>query len=367
MKGRIMPSFYSAITFLSIFAMLIMISTILTDRILPYKKRKGFVIVCTSIIMCSAIEWLSVFSEHLGPEYRYLTIVTTVLLFSLMPIVPIILATTITELEHMRKIKIFFILHFILECLSAVYGFIFYVDLNNVYFRRELYFIYCIISLGSAGILFESVYQLSKKYQSKNNYILVLNLIFLVLGTAIQVVNPDIYVIWATSTVTTILLYTYYYSLINQVDPVTSLFNRRCYESEIYGIKNDAIILLIDIDNFKEINDINGHSYGDYCLHEISNAIKNTYNNYGTCYRIGGDEFCVILESKLNEIDNLNKDLIRNIEELKQKDIKIPSISYGYDYFYATNPNIVKTIEDADKKMYIYKNNAKTQLNNFYI
>ena len=58
---------------------------------------------------------------------------------------------------------------------------------------------------------------------------------------------------------------------------------------------------MFDVDDFKQINDRYGHIQGDLCLAGIAECIKKSYANFGYCYRIGGDEFCVLLKNGGNE------------------------------------------------------------------
>ena len=60
-------------------------------------------------------------------------------------------------------------------------------------------------------------------------------------------------------------------------------------------------MVVFDVDDFKQINDRYGHIQGDLCLAGIAECIKNSYANFGYCYRIGGDEFCVLLKNGGNE------------------------------------------------------------------
>lgn len=117
-----------------------------------------------------------------------------------------------------------------------------------------------------------------------------------------------------------------------------------------YMILKPAKIIIFDVNNFKTINDTYGHSFGDYCLKEIGYAIKKTYGNYGLCYRIGGDEFSVILLKNLNNIEKLNKNFNQLLIHNKEKNL--PSVSIGYSHYEAGVSSIQKVIENADDMMY---------------
>lgn len=90
--------------------------------------------------------------------------------------------------------------------------------------------------------------------------------------------------------------------LIASTDPLTGAFNRR--HLDIVGINeisrskrynNAFTILMLDIDHFKVVNDTYGHDVGDQALIETVTVIKNTIRNEDLLFRLGGEEFAVIL------------------------------------------------------------------------
>lgn len=87
-------------------------------------------------------------------------------------------------------------------------------------------------------------------------------------------------------------------------DYLTNLYNRRRFSEDItLAIKNKqgGAILLIDINNFKNINDTQGHHYGDRVLKHIGSILKESLCEDAVIYRIGGDEFAVHLPNILEE------------------------------------------------------------------
>ncbi len=85
-------------------------------------------------------------------------------------------------------------------------------------------------------------------------------------------------------------------------DELTELPNRRCFENEFNKeflrakrYKNNLTLVMFDIDHFKQVNDTYGHQCGDYILKQVSNAALQTFRQTDTVYRVGGEEFMVIL------------------------------------------------------------------------
>ena len=85
-------------------------------------------------------------------------------------------------------------------------------------------------------------------------------------------------------------------------DPLTGLHNRRYFnaviESEIDRVARTgeaALLLMIDIDHFKQVNDVHGHLVGDQVLQAVAHAIRSCMRPMDTVARYGGEEFAVIL------------------------------------------------------------------------
>jgi diguanylate cyclase (GGDEF)-like protein len=100
--------------------------------------------------------------------------------------------------------------------------------------------------------------------------------------------------------------YRYFFTLLENIqlrnkislDPLTGLYNRRFMESrmnEELEKNRELAVLMVDIDNFKSINDTYGHQFGDDVIKNVSFAIKAEVSQGDMAVRYGGEEFCVIL------------------------------------------------------------------------
>lgn len=149
---------------------------------------------------------------------------------------------------------------------------------------------------------------------------------------------------------------------LTNIDKLTNIYNRKKFEEDITILINQAqrydeifTLILIDLNKFKPINDTYGHNIGDLVLKKFSKTIKSNTRETDLFYRIGGDEFILLLP-KTNENDSLIvmkhlKDKIADIHILVDKDeIKI-SASFGIQE-YIHDTSIVGILELADKKMY---------------
>ena len=124
-------------------------------------------------------------------------------------------------------------------------------------------------------------------------------------------------------------------------DELTGAYNRRFINErlpddlEYANIKDETIsVIMLDIDNFKEINDIYGHMAGDFVLKKLVNIINsNIRKNYDWIARYGGDEFLIVLRNSSNGIVNKVIEQIQialKSEFIKFKDDKVNiTISFG--------------------------------------
>uniref|UniRef100_UPI004047154D sensor domain-containing diguanylate cyclase n=1 Tax=Aliarcobacter sp. TaxID=2321116 RepID=UPI004047154D len=156
----------------------------------------------------------------------------------------------------------------------------------------------------------------------------------------------------------------------SNTDPLTNLNNRKYYNETILKLiglfnryKTPFTFVIFDIDNFKQINDKYGHNEGDNVLINLSNFIKFHIRENDYIFRIGGEEFVILLSN--TNIDN-GKQLCKNICEgvSKSKDIlktKRITISIGATEI-KENDSTDSIFKRADSLLYNAKNNGKNRV-----
>lgn len=80
------------------------------------------------------------------------------------------------------------------------------------------------------------------------------------------------------------------------VDALTGARNRRAFEADFADVRRPACLLLLDLDHFKGVNDSHGHDVGDRVLAETARVVTDVVRPRDRVYRLGGEEFVVILE-----------------------------------------------------------------------
>lgn len=155
-------------------------------------------------------------------------------------------------------------------------------------------------------------------------------------------------------------------------DFLTGLYNRMRCEADLYETITEAVnegksgyIMFIDLDNFKHINDGLGHQHGDMLLKLISMGLQQIEGIGDCCYRVGGDEFVILIHpEQKDDIDNI----IDNILDMFNK----PWLIDGTEYYSTMSMGIVCYPEDgtdvndllkkADIAMYDAKKGGKNRI-----
>ncbi len=108
------------------------------------------------------------------------------------------------------------------------------------------------------------------------------------------------------------------------MDYLTKLRNRRTLESYLKAAKKkkDTSIAYIDLDNFKVINDVYGHHYGDRVLTYVAESLKKLSEN-SRAFRIGGDEFIIVYNNKAIDFENDIKKVLGVVITIEQTEIKV--------------------------------------------
>jgi len=145
----------------------------------------------------------------------------------------------------------------------------------------------------------------------------------------------------------------------NAIDNLTKLLNKEAILDYVkYLIENNKrfTMAIIDLDNFKHINDVFGHMAGDKALEAFSECLFNKIGSSGICARYGGDEFIVILEYvyDYNDIWKLFHELNSEVQLIKLPDLDklFITMTTGISRFPIDGSDSESIIETAEKALY---------------
>lgn len=155
----------------------------------------------------------------------------------------------------------------------------------------------------------------------------------------------------------------------SSTDPLTGLLNRSriheifAYEQQRFlRYKENLSMILIDLDNFKVINDTYGHNVGDNYLREIARMLSGFFRASDTIGRWGGEEFIVLLpQTSLDEAKGIALKLRERIKAIDCPRIGLQTASFGVAAFLEED-SLYSLIERADQALYTAKTNGKDRV-----
>ncbi|MBR5635484.1 MAG: EAL domain-containing protein [Pseudobutyrivibrio sp.] len=160
--------------------------------------------------------------------------------------------------------------------------------------------------------------------------------------------------------------------LLTLTDALTGLYNRRAFGEIVEKFmkqyeqdQTDFSLIMIDIDKFKQINDMYGHDFGDLVLTKTSHVLKHVASDNSVVFRFGGDEFIILHQHKnLAEVESIVQELeveIGRTSQLANIQMTI-RLSIG-KAIYSEFGNLRDCLDAADKDMYLEKERHKKEKN----
>lgn len=156
---------------------------------------------------------------------------------------------------------------------------------------------------------------------------------------------------------------------ISEVDGLTKVFNRIAIEKKINEYisahpDEDSLLLLLDLDNFKQVNDQFGHIEGDNLLIDTAEKLEHFCRNTDKVGRLGGDEFIIFLRlERINELDPLVSRILKGVrKEYKQSGISVEvTASIGIAHCPRDGTSFAELYHCADIALYDAKRKGKNQ------
>lgn len=145
------------------------------------------------------------------------------------------------------------------------------------------------------------------------------------------------------------------YIYTSNTDELTKCYNRRAYDSDMENLdlNTEWIYISLDLNGLKKANDTLGHSAGDELICAASNCMKFAFASYGKIYRIGGDEFVVLIQESVSNIDSILQVFDTTIHDWHGKYSNSISVSYGVVKSSEQDFDSIHSVSKlADERMY---------------
>ena len=357
---------YIATSFIDIIALFFLCILLHRCNMLNNYRKKPFLfgILLTVIIILSEVGTILAGNGNAG--LRYINILCNVVGFALTPIIPfaLIAISNITILQAHKLLLLPTLINIVAAVLSPVLKLIFYVDTNNHYERGDSFFIFVAVYIINLIFLVISTLRTGKIHHYPIKGKMIALSLFTIAGTSIQLVFPTVYASWHCITLALFVYYLLLSEFDSSFDTLTGLYNRAAFEAmakQMTGRKAFSVIVL-DINDFKSINDTYGHDYGDIVLKAIATILRKSFDNNYTCYRVGGDEFYIISKETIQErIEDQLKGMTNFLTEERKSNSYLPTIAYGYSIFQGGNLNLQNILKEADEQMYCFKKLQKAE------
>jgi len=327
------------------------------------------------------IDILSKFDGNSSIIYVVFNHIGNFMLFLMSPVLPSLWVVYVHYLvfrDEKRTKKLFYplcginIINAITLILSQFFGWFYYIDSENVYHRGPYFlipiFITVILIFASLAIILSNY-----KKMNKNCW---LSLILCTLPTFISIIfqvrfhgvslilNSVVLPLLALLlTIQNHNIYTDYLTGVNNRKKLDSYLKERI---NLCNKEKSFSAILIDINNFKEINDNYGHKMGDDALETAAKLLKSCIRESDFIARYGGDEFCVVLDvSNKKDLEALVCRINKCLEEYNKCGAHLYKLEFsmGYAvYDYKTHKCVEEFLHQIDMLMYENKRAYKNKL-----
>ncbi|SDI18837.1 diguanylate cyclase (GGDEF) domain-containing protein [Pseudobutyrivibrio sp. 49] len=261
----------------------------------------------------------------------------------------------------------FAFINIVLVTMSSVLqlGWFFYFK-DGLYFRGQFFMIRAVLIMVFIILLLVYTVVFRSDFMSEYKNMILFLPIFSLIGALSQVFFSSIDTTYAGISLGCLILFFFFQSNDVNVDYLTGVLNRRGLDirmeekikSSQQNKRNFAAIMM-DIDNFKTINDTFGHDEGDRAIKYMADILLNLFGKESTIARFGGDEFCVITDNvsqaELEDLILQAREKLANIRD-KRKWHPDVDISCGYEiYSYTSGLSREEFTDNIDNHMYEQK------------
>ena len=356
-----MDSYFFILTTIDLFVLGFMSLLTKLSESLNKKQKRGFLLAFALIACISVLEVITIVVDGAPTGCRWLNILSNYLGFGLTPAVALCLVYVLDKKSIIRrgfKAAVCCEGAYLLFLAATLpYGLVFSVSRENLYARGEYFYIYVAMYYAAMLYLMVATVRTAAAFQNRSRTLIYPLTLFLGAETMIQLALPSLHVTWLCVTLLSVLYFIYCNEMWNQLDALTGLLNQNSYLNRTVEMgRSGGVLVVFDVDDFKQVNDRYGHLQGDLCLAEIAACLKKAYARCGYCYRIGGDEFCVLLKDRAQEAP-CAEEFLRRLEQRREALPFLPMVSFGSAAF--SGEDVVTVKDRADREMYRHKSQRK--------
>ena len=348
---------HTSVVSITCMLMLTMLVQTYTSDSMEERLRNAFLRGFATILFCALLDWsrVELNGSQLVPVWLHGAVVS--LEYTLAPVVVLFLIGVMGAIERNSFLVPLLAFNGLLQFTSGFTEWIFYIDAANNFVRGEWFRVYVVIYSIGIFVMYREVYRCSWIYQNRNGWMLFMSILSLTIGVGENEFGGECPTTFLAVSIAATMFYVYFMDIGIQTDPMTKLLNRRCYDSHLKKIDYPTAVVMFDVDKFKYINDTYGHEKGDIVLQHVASCLRRTFGRLGYLYRLGGDEFCLILrKGYLDKVDFglLRRALDRHLEMYRRHEPLMPAVSMGHA-IYDGGLSVQNVVKQADRQMYADK------------
>ena len=339
------------------------------------EDKKRFYRICGVIAFAAFWEWLGIILNG-APEWtRGLHKVAKCMDYIFTPICSVLFVRQVDAKSHASK-PVMAVLgcNALLQLASIFTGWTFYLDGQNVYRHGPLHIVYTVVSVLAVLFVILAFLDYGKKYERQNRSSLFAIMALLVVTVALQELLGDegrvAYLGMAIGSAMVFIHYTEFHQIeqdaairrqdqLLATDALTGVLSRFAYKQvladyePLQSLPRWMTAFEVDLNGLKAVNDLVGHEAGDELLRGTGAVLLETIGSCGQVFRIGGDEFVILLDNRTMEPQEAERKLREASARWKGGQVNEMSLSIGFAGA-AEFPqyDLVQLVHEADQRMY---------------
>ena len=311
----------------NIFAILLLVSLIVIILLKEGRTKKSidlFKLIIYMNIFMLMLEMASWYFDTQPGEVNYLLNWISNFLFTAMNMVLVGLWASymdyllFKDYKRLKKKLFYFgptIVMIVISVINIFYPILFSINDDNVYERLPFIYVSLLMTIGIYIYMFMLIYKKRDEISGNVLFSVMIFLILPIIGAFIQL-NSNIMAIWASTAVSVLFIYLLFETTSSAKDYLTGVYRRSRTEEYIETLlrkKRLCTVIMIDIDDFKALNDTYGHPIGDRVLVEFGKVLTRIFRYKAIVSRFGGDEFIVVLEGTHGDSIKFYKNEIKEL------------------------------------------------------
>lgn len=305
------------------------------------------------LIMCITVFLLGVdilgrFDGHASPIYPVFNHIGNFATFLVCPVLPSLWVAYVhfqVYCDERKTRRLFYpliainVIHAVIVILSQFYGWVYYIDSNNIYHRGPLFLLSVFFTIALMIAAFLIIVFNRKSLGNKRFFALAFFAVPPFICIILQSIFYGVSLVLNSVVLSLLVVFLNIQDHSLYTDHLTGVGNRKKLDAYLRervsasSREKSFSAILIDINNFKFINDTYGHDIGDNALVNAAKLLKSCLRTSDFIARLGGDEFCIILDiSDKSDLDSLVGRINHSVERYNKSDSHLYDLEFSMGY-----------------------------------